>query len=181
MAEITIAVVLHGRVFTARRYRGLIAGVWPHSAVAGGWAREIARQLRRNVDGAFLCGLLHDLGRPVALHGLIELERSAGFALDEATMRRVMDELHPEVGATLVRRWSLPGWMADAAAFHHDPESAVTHRQEVMMTALASRPSHWALERPAEEVCDSSHGVTFRDVGCATAELPEMIRHPTRS
>ena len=152
VSEITVGVVVRGRVFTADRHLELVADVWPHSALAAGWARTISRQRRRNAEGAFLCGLLHDLGRPVVLRGLIDLERSTGQAFDDATIRNVMDELHPEIGGALVRRWSLPDWMGDAIDYHHMPELATAHRDEVMTTALASRLAHWSLERPAEDV-----------------------------
>src|SRR6185503_16029782 len=64
VSEITLAVALKGRVFSVARFDAQIRVLWVHSAGAGIWAREIARMRRRNVEGAFLCGLLHDVGRP---------------------------------------------------------------------------------------------------------------------
>ena len=42
------------------------------------YAKEIARLRRSNVEGAFLCGLLHDIGKPVLLQTLVDIQRSFG-------------------------------------------------------------------------------------------------------
>jgi len=151
VSEITLAVALKGRVFSVPRFDAQIRVLWVHSAGAGIWAREIARMRRRNVEGAFLCGLLHDVGRPVILQALVDIERELGRTFSDEAFEAAADDLHPAVGATLVRRWSLPDWMADAIAFHHDPAAATEHRDQVLTTALADQLAHWSLEGDDED------------------------------
>lgn len=146
VSEITMGVVLKARMFRAGKRDALIHPVWAHSAAAGGWAREIARLGRRNVEGAFLCGLLHDVGRPVIVQAAVDTERLLACRFEDDEIEEAMDALHALVGATLIRRWSLPDWMAAAVLWHHDPEAATEHEDEARTTALADRLAHWLLD-----------------------------------
>jgi len=152
VAEITMAIALKGKVFRSKQHESLALPIWIHSAAAGGWAREIARMRRRNVEGAFLCGLLHDVGRPVILQAAADIEAATGTTFDADSIRALMDEFHTAVGSSLIRRWSLPDWIADAVLWHHDYAKATNHRNEVLTTALADRLAHWSLERAEDDV-----------------------------
>lgn len=146
VAEITMAVVLKARLFEPGRHASLVRPVWAHGAAAGGWAREIARLGRRNVESAFLCGLLHDVGRPVIVQAAADVERRIGRTFEESELTVAMDDLHCTVGATLIRRWGLPEWMASAILWHHAPEAAEEHKDEARTTALADRLAHWLID-----------------------------------
>lgn len=145
VAEITLAVVLKARVFKPGRHEALVRPVWAHCAAAGGWAREIARLGRRNVESAFLCGLLHDVGRPIIVQAALDLERAHKTEFEEREIRETMDELHASIGAALVNQWGLPEWMSTAILWHHEPDSAPDHVTEARTTALADRLADWLL------------------------------------
>jgi putative nucleotidyltransferase with HDIG domain len=179
VSEIMVAAVVRSGAFLPDRHLELIADVWPHSAVAAAWGREIARLQRRNVEGAFLCGLLHDVGRPIVLQGLIDHERTCRTTLDEGALREALDELHAEVGGRLVRCWSLPDWMADAVTLHHEPALAVEHRAEVMTTALACRLAHWSLEGRGETPGDLGRLPMLAELGIYAEEIDALLSlHP---
>ena len=65
MCDIAVAVAMRSKVFVLKGHEERLRAMWLHSAMSGTWAKEIARACRRNVEGAFLCGLLHDIGQPV--------------------------------------------------------------------------------------------------------------------
>ena len=52
------------------------------------FAKEIARMRRANVESAFLCGLLHDIGKPVILQALADLQRD----ITQSTIERRFDD-----------------------------------------------------------------------------------------
>ena len=145
VGEITMAVALKASVFRVDRHESLARPVWSHSAAAASWAREIARQGRRNVESAFLSGLLHDIGRPVIVQATVALERAGKLRFADDEIRAAADALHAEFGAALARRWALPEWIVEAILFHHDPAAAQTHGENVRITALADRLAHWVL------------------------------------
>jgi HD-like signal output (HDOD) protein len=150
LSEIVMAIAVKGRVFRVPRYESALEALWRHSTAAGGYAKEIARLKRQNVEGAFLCGLLHDAGRPVILQAVVDIEKDSKTIFDESLIQSLADELHGQVGSALIRSWKLPGWMASALEWHHDPERAGEDRNSALMTALADRLAHWALEAESE-------------------------------
>lgn len=86
-------------------------GLWEHSLAVAILSRAIARR-RRDVDpeAAYVAGLLHDVGKPVAASLLLEAERT--LATDQAWLSKdawldVIEECHREVGVALARSWEL--------------------------------------------------------------------------
>jgi len=135
---------LQGRVFDVPGHAPLVQDVWVHCAVTAVFAREIGRKLRRNVEAAFLCGLIHDVGRPIVLQTALRLPRSLG-TFTGAQLELAMDTYHERVGARLVKAWGLADWTAAAVLHHHDPESAAPYEEEARITRLADLLAHWVL------------------------------------
>lgn len=135
---------LQGRVFEVPGHGALVHEIWVHCAVTAVFAREIGRKLRRNVEAAFLCGLVHDVGRPIVLQTALRMPRAQGV-LTEAQLEAAMSTYHARVGARLVGAWGLADWTAAAVEHHHDPESAAPHEDEARITRLADLLAHWAI------------------------------------
>ena len=65
--NIAFAVAVQGQVFTSTCFRHEMAELWRESVIIALFAQEIARLKRRNVESAYLCGLLHRVGMAVIL------------------------------------------------------------------------------------------------------------------
>jgi putative nucleotidyltransferase with HDIG domain len=105
-------------------------GLWMHSLATGFAAREICAEMSmRDVEDAFSCGLLLDIGKmllwraepevysPILTdtpHDKLHLAERAAFGFD-----------HAEIGSLATRSWNLPANLCSAVAYHHDPELAV--------------------------------------------------------
>ena len=137
IANLVLSVAARGAVFTVPGHEHLLAELWHHSVLTGCVARELARVQRRNVEVAFLCGLLHDAGRPVVLHALGRNWRGGG--LEPASIWPVLDEFHTQVGLALAQRWQLPAAVAETIAHHHTPDLATAHEELVLLAALADQ------------------------------------------
>ena len=146
ICKIAIAVAVQGRICGAPGHEALVRALWSHAVAAGAYAQEIARLRRRNVEGAFLCGLLHDIGRPVILQSMLDLARQEGVEAGEPELLEAMDALHAAVGVHLIETWGFPDWMQAAARHHHDPEAAGEHVELARTTGFADLLSHWALD-----------------------------------
>ncbi|MEM7309232.1 MAG: HDOD domain-containing protein [Planctomycetota bacterium] len=147
VAEIALAVSMRGRVFRVPGYQSHIRTMWQHSAMAGVYAKEVARTRRFNVEGAFLCGLMHDVGRPVVMMAFLDVlkavtDKPAPFRLLEAAM----EHYHELVGGQLAEQWDLPPWVRSSIQYHHDYTAAVSHHEDVRSTYLADLLAKWALE-----------------------------------
>jgi putative nucleotidyltransferase with HDIG domain len=106
-------------------------GLWGHSLSAALGAEyltglEAYRQFQPPV--AFTGGLLHDIGKVVLNQILTPKSRSEiralmsqdGVSRVEAE-KTVLGANHAEVGACLLRNWSLPEFIVEAVAHHHAP------------------------------------------------------------
>jgi len=146
LCEVTVAIVLKGSAFEVPGFEPVLKDLWRHSAATGVFAKEVARTLRRNVEGAFLCGLLHDIGKPVTLSILPKVCKAARVKLTEEIAEAAMDRHHEVMGALLVREWALPSWVETVTRYHHDYENAEQHQTEAMVTCLADNLAHWAMK-----------------------------------
>jgi putative nucleotidyltransferase with HDIG domain len=92
---------------------------WRSAAGCALVARELARLRGLDRDAAWLCGLLHDVGRAAALAAV---ERLAAGARVQPAPRRwdaLVDRWHVSLGLSLAERLRLPRAVADAIALHH--------------------------------------------------------------
>jgi putative nucleotidyltransferase with HDIG domain len=85
-------------------------------------AAALAMRVRARSDRAYLGGLLHDVGRTVALRAVSDLARAGtlGLAPDDPRIERAIDRVHVEVGAELHQEWALPQYLTVLAVRHHD-------------------------------------------------------------
>jgi putative nucleotidyltransferase with HDIG domain len=153
LREIVLTVVAQSRVFRVQGFEPMLAELWRHSAVAGAYARAIARALRVNAESAFLCGLLHDVGKPVTLALVHDLVRS----LSSDTCLEVLEPHHAAVGRALAERWGLPPPIVAAITYHHEPTAAAGHAPAAHVTSLANLLAHLVLDRPDSDEAVRTH------------------------
>jgi putative nucleotidyltransferase with HDIG domain len=92
-------------------------------------------------DEAFVCGLLHDIGK-LLIHQLAN-RPPKGVPKPAAEERtEVIAEKHAAFGGELLRWWGLPGTLADAVTFHHDPFLAGPHLKGACIAYAANRLAH---------------------------------------
>lgn len=103
--------------------------LWVHSVAAGLAARELSHELgMRSKDEAFVCGLLHDLGKlallcydPMFYQQLDD--QGDEFGIQRCEIRR-FGYSHSQVGALMTQRWGLPNAIVSAIYYHHQPGEA---------------------------------------------------------
>ncbi len=163
LREIVVAVALKSRVFRVQGFEAAVGALWKHAAVTGAYAKEIARMRRASVESAFLCGLLHDVGKPVVLGVLQEIRVSGGGRLSAHACLEALAPYHTRVGANLAAVWNLPGAVVESIAHHHDFRAAQSHAQAVMITSLADLLAHIVLSDGTEgaeaEIAARAHPV----------------------
>jgi HD-like signal output (HDOD) protein len=113
------------------------------------FAKEIARLLRCNVESAFLCGLLHAIGKPALLQVVADVEQALERACLASERTRtgagrvsvpaLVHELHVGVGRRIADRWALPRPVVNAIATYGSYDHAAGATLEAMLTCLADR------------------------------------------
>lgn len=152
LSEIAMAACLHSDTFNTPGFDATRKRLLLHAFIAGGFARELARQKRRNVEVMFLCGLLHSIGRPVVLHLLCSLRRARPLPLSETEASALMSEFHHRAAAAITVAWQLPQQVQVAAVHYENPAGAPAFGEETRLTALAAALADWVVYgRPADE------------------------------
>jgi putative nucleotidyltransferase with HDIG domain len=181
ICEISVAVSLRGRVFEVPGFQTRVRAMWMHSAAAAVYAKEVARFLRRNVEGAFLCGLLHDVGKPIVLQELVDLSRErTSKPVPAGICEAAMDEFHERIGGQMVRLWKLAPWMAEVVLHHHDPDAASEHADEMRIVRLADLLAHWALDDGLELAELQGETRLLADLNLYPEDLAKLCEARTR-
>lgn len=182
--EIALTVSLRARVFTSDRYVDFVKKLWKCSVATGCFAKEIARLQRRHVESTFLCGLFHNVGKPVVLDALTRFEETTGRDVPMETVSRAIDEYHVRAGAKLAREWNLPPQVAEAVQFHQDYRGAPLFAEVAMTVNLAIKLGSIVLEQEEEqwlqcvEVISSSQ--VCSDLGLTADNLQTLMSHGRR-
>lgn len=115
--------------------------IWQHSLAVGLLSRELSKMLKnRGTEEAFVCGLLHDIGKIILLS--YDPDSMTDFSESSTESEMLRAEVarygynHAEVGALIARRWGLPEEVCLSILNHHDPSQSeqpmiVTHVVDV--------------------------------------------------
>jgi len=100
--------------------------LWQHSFDVAAAARMVAlsQKLPPMVDGAFLGGMLHDVGKVVFATRLAAGSDGPAVSAEDAVAQ--MEAHHAEVGAYLLGLWGFPNSIVEAVAFHESPTKAMS-------------------------------------------------------
>jgi len=139
--NIAFGVALKGQVFASTHFRAEMADLWRESVITALFAQEIARLKRRNVESAYLCGLLHRAGMAVILHNVGAAVIKHGLTPATEHVMQLAARHEARVGTHLSIAWSLPPAVAAAIAHWCNPPAAEMFRTEVMEVALARQVS----------------------------------------
>lgn len=150
LGEIALAASLQGGVFRVPGFEAELAGIWKHALATASFAREVARQRRCNVESAFLCGLLHTIGKPAVLQTGIDLAAERRERPERAALVALAEELHPEVGRAVGERWGLPSVVVRAIATYRDYDSSPEAPLEPMIVSIAGRFAERLFAAPEE-------------------------------
>ncbi len=146
LTEIALSVAVQANVFNSVRYKGEIANMWKHALGSAVFGKEIARSMRRNVEGQYLCGLLHSIGKPVVLKAVESLEDSMGIELTLEQAIQTVELYHVRVGGFVTAEWNLPASVQIANQFYSDYEDAPEFKIETAITHLADKLSTAIIE-----------------------------------
>ncbi len=106
-------------------------------------ARLLAERVRTDLEEAFMCGLMHDIGKLVILklaydHGA--QDRQAGAARGSAVGGRRSQ--HAAFGGLTLKRWKLPESLIEPVTCHHDYSMAHSGKKEAAVCYAANQLAH---------------------------------------
>lgn len=103
--------------------------LWRHAIAVSVAAEALVEEFNLpSADMIFTAALLHDVGK-LALGEFVKDEmkeidaRAAEGMSFEAAEQSVLGTNHAEIGALILKHWSLPSDIVDAVQWHHEPEA----------------------------------------------------------
>lgn len=105
-------------------------------------ARLVAHDVHEDADEAFLCGLLHDIGKLVVLKWAHEQAKRSRDGFDAAAVDDMLAHWHAGIAGMAFRRWNLPASLDEPVTCHHDFERAEKAVTLSAVVYLANRLSH---------------------------------------
>ncbi len=117
--------------------------LWEHSYKVAFYSYNLARNFLHSrivTEDAYVCGLLHDLGKIVFSTMYPDLlERIAKLKTERNIPDKVYDALlaginHPDIGSALAEKWNFPPSLIAAIRYHHSFENAPAEYRELAAT-----------------------------------------------
>ena len=176
--NIAFAVAVQGQVFSSTYFRQEMNELWRESVITALFAQEIARLKRRNVESAYLCGLLHRAGMAVILSRV-------GSAVLKHRMTADRQRRHPARRASRSARGHASRHRLDSCRPRCPPRSrtgAIRRRRnsrstEVMEVALARQISDEMRTPGAGGELPDSHAGPGLEVDGRAVHLPGRVVH----
>ena len=129
-------VTVHALSSFSPRNADEIRKVLQHCLVCGMIARQISCDMQGNYEQAFICGLLHDIGKTVML------DLISDYLLTDEVRAKLIEEHHAEIGYLLAEKWNFGEDIKEAIRYHHAPELAVMHKNLVEVVFLSNIMAH---------------------------------------
>lgn len=99
-----------------------LAAFWRHALATAFLAQELAANIGRAPEAAYVGGLLHDIGR--LAFAVAQPERAPGWFGTPDQERGRLGFDHAELGAAIAVHWRLPDEVVAMIGTHHAPEGA---------------------------------------------------------
>jgi putative nucleotidyltransferase with HDIG domain len=138
--NLVLTVSLYSRLCDEKTYGPSAREIMDHGIGTAYLARLVAEVARVDVDEAFLCGLVHDIGKLLIYK--TAHDHKGVFPSDPRDLAELVEQKHAEVGARALRSWHLPESLEQPVMHHHDYQGARTARRQTAVIYLANRLSH---------------------------------------
>ena len=153
LAGLAFSVSVQKGVFNTTGYEKEVQGLWRQALATGLYAKEIARRIRHNVENAFLCGLLHSIGKPAVLHLLAQNPDRKNFLHPWPVIETLFKEFHIQAGIALADSWQLPEPVKESILYYPNDQyhKATSPTKGAVITCLADHLASWVLDPTSME------------------------------
>lgn len=149
-----------GAVQTFNSFGGGKAELWKHAYQVAFYSYNLARNFFANqrnvVEDAYVCGLLHDMGKIIFENSHPDfINRIRKMCAEKNISGEIFEKLlagvnHAEIGARVAEKWNFPDIIVNAIRYHHSPDSAPEDvKKLVRVVYLADLMTHYQKEEIA--------------------------------
>ena len=178
LRDLALCVAAKARAFAVPGRQAEMRARFARAFAAALFAQDIARVRRLGVEEAFLIGLFHDVGWPIALQLVASCAREVGVEVEADAASAAADALHADIGARAIASWRLDAHVEDAVRWHHEWPAG---GRGAALAALASMLAEAALApSPEADAAVRAHaarevlGLYDDDIERALAAAPKI-------
>jgi putative nucleotidyltransferase with HDIG domain len=173
--DIVYRLVAAANLFRLPEYADAVRQIRGHSILSAYITRDICRRARLDHELAFLCGLLHDVGKVILLAATVA---SCGSKAKPPPIEELLEVLradHPEASALCAEYWKLPAQLVTAVRHHHSV--GATEEPYAFAVALADRICrHLGCEGDAEPM-GAEDAPLVAKLGFSDAALRDVLHY----
>jgi HD-like signal output (HDOD) protein len=181
VANIAFTLALQGKMLDVKGQQRKARRLWRHSLASALWSRQLAYLLAEEAGMCYLCGLLHDIGKVVALGAVHELAQHAGMRLAGQEYDRLIDIFHRDIGARVIASWALPQLVSTVISAAESFESKVVKVAHALADYTLQGPTRLARDLLVNDAAYRDLGLTRADsetlLGSAAAINAELDRY----
>ncbi|KZZ17435.1 hypothetical protein A3765_04325 [Oleiphilus sp. HI0130] len=146
ICEISLGVALNAKLFNAPGYENRLSDISQHGFCSALWSKEIARASQENVESAFLCGLLHGIGRAAFLQMFSDMAVMNGIKLDADKVRELEDVMHPLFGQEINQAWEMPKVVCLTSFYSNNYSACDQYRQQAAVVNAGAKLASASLD-----------------------------------
>lgn len=124
--NVVVTVSMHSQFKSPEMYGQEGARFMEHAVGTAYVAHLIAEKVRGDVEEAFLCGLLHDIGKLVIMRTAHTYQQKHGAVIRSDELRAALAQHHAVCGALALGFWNVPDEVRDVVHHHHAFEDAAS-------------------------------------------------------
>jgi HD-like signal output (HDOD) protein len=176
VANIAFTLALQGKMLHVEGQHRKARRLWRHSLASALWARQLSGMQGRETGLCYLCGLLHNIGRAVALGAIHEVAEHAGVHLAGNEYDCLIGIFQREVGMRVIATWDLPPPVPAVIAHWDSYASAGALGWESNVINVAHKLADFTLHEPCmltRELLVQDMG--YRDLGLAPQDAEPLF------
>ncbi len=144
LRDLVMQIAMNLKVFRSTEYADTMEHLRRHCAVTAHMAKLVCKHARVDGDGAFLAGLLHDVGIAGTLLALSDGRGGRKPPPDLIAIWPAVDRVHARAAEIMAGHWDLPEDIVIAIASHHQVMRQGTPHPLAAAVALADDLAHEA-------------------------------------
>lgn len=182
ISNIALSTSLNSKMFDAPDYKQAIADIWQHALATALWSKEIARQMRSNVEAAFLCGLLHSIGKPVIIQTIADNPSEDSLIINNEELDYLFKKHEQDYSKLVATEWGLPAIVTESICYYQHFKNAPTEPELAATVAFGSQMANLMLhpdsvEKESLEKSDALEVINlYPDEVQTVLEKEEMIK-----
>ena len=176
VANIAFTLALQGKMLHVQGQQRKARRLWRHSLASAFWSRQLAHMRGGETGICYLCGLLHDIGKAVALGAVHEVALRADHRLGPEDYTHLIEIFHREIGERVIRAWALPPPVPLIIARWESYPSAGAVRWESNVVHAAHKLADFTTHEPAMLKRDALVlDPAFRDLGLSAQDASLLL------